>query len=689
MTWRFFLQSSMSLAAFAAATESLTSVARAEGPILLEDIVVESASRDARSVLDATTGVTVVDRGEMDRRQASDFEGLIGDTPGLTIEGGPRGAAQEPNIRGFSDDQVVLRLDGGRFNFNQGHRGRFFIDPEIVERVEVIRGGGSTLHGSGALGGVISIETRNAYDMLEPGETMGARLRTSYETNGDAFGQTGTVYGATGGFDALGFLAYRDKGADYRDGDGVDIRASEVDIGNGLAKLGYEMGESSRIEGIFSIYRDDSITPGAQDTPATGGNIVDRDAETLTGRLSWDYDPVGDDLIDLSVLAYFNTLDIDETRQIDGRRDTTDYDTIGFEALNRSRFDAGVPVELVYGVEFVRDTQSGTRDSAARLQFPDATATTYAGFAEATIEVAEGLTIIPGIRFDRYELDPDGAFSSRNESQFSPRIGVSYRPIPQLQFYGNLARAFRAPSLTELYTDDVHFAVPGFPLGPGSVFTGVNEFQPNPDLKPETSDQIEVGARFSDRDVIQAGDALSFSIGGYYARVDNFIDQQVSFIDFSTGQFNPLTGNFEVGGSTTNFNVDAELWGAEAEIRYDAGLWYAGLGLTVPRGENDSGDALSSLPQDRLTATVGFRPTDEFDLGLRATLARKLDNGTANADGYEVFDAYLAYEPKSPPFEGITIRAGVDNIFDETYRIQPSQLNEPGRTFKIAGSIRF
>jgi hemoglobin/transferrin/lactoferrin receptor protein len=78
---------------------------------------------------------------------------LIGDVPGLLIEGGPRGVAQEPNIRGFQDEQVVLRLDGGRLNFNRGHSGRFFFDPDIIQRVEVVRGGASTLFGSGAIWG--------------------------------------------------------------------------------------------------------------------------------------------------------------------------------------------------------------------------------------------------------------------------------------------------------------------------------------------------------------------------------------------------------------------------------------------------------------------------------------------------------------------------------------------------------
>ncbi|MEM7524412.1 MAG: TonB-dependent receptor [Pseudomonadota bacterium] len=661
--------------------------------VLLDDIIVESQARDGRSLLDTPTGASVVDREELERRDADTFEELIGDTPGVLIEGGPRGASQEPNIRGFQDEQIVLRLDGGRFNFNQAHRGRFFIDPDIVERVEIIRGGGSTLQGSGALGGVISIETRDAYDLLDDGQTLGARVRSSFETNGEGLGLTATAYGAKDGYDALGFIAYRDMGTDIEDGSGADIRASQIDIANGLGKFGVELGEASRLEGVVSYYRDDGITPSALDGEATDANIVDRDAEILTGRLSWDYAPSDSAYLDLSALAYANTLEITEDRISDARADTTRYDTFGFEVVNRSRLDPGAPTTLVYGLEIVRDEQEGTRDGADRLQFPDASITSYAAFAEATIDITPEFSLTPGVRIDRFELDPSGGLADRSETEFLPRIGFSWRPVKGVQVYGNAARAFRAPSLTELYSDDVHFATGGFPLDPtdpnGAVFTGVNSFIPAPDLSPEKSDQLEFGVRYSGRDIVQAGDRLSVSVGGYYAKVDNFIDTQVEFIDFSTTAFNPVSGLLEVGGSTTSVNVDAELWGGEAELRYDAGLYWVGLGLSIPRGTDAAGDDLGSLPQDRVTASIGLRPYPGVEMGVRSVFAAARTSGGVATDAYETIDLFASYEPDDGPLEGARFSAGIDNLFDETYNLHPNLLNQPGRTFKLAGAIKF
>jgi len=665
--------------------------ALAQQPVRLPPVIIESAARDARAILDTPVAASVIGREALDRRQATTFEELIGDAPGVTIEGGPRGIAQEPNIRGFQDEQIVLRFDGGRFNFNQAHRGRFFVDPEIVERVEIVRGGGSTLFGSGALGGVIDVRTRDAADLLAPGERFGARLRAGYASNGD-IGQVGaTAFGNAGAVDGLVFLGWRPQGSDLEDGGGTVIRSSQIDVVNGLVKLGAEPTPASRFELGASFYRDDGTTPPNANAAASADTDVDRDAEVTTLRVGWDYAPAGSDHIDLSVLGYFNGLDIEEDRNADGRADVTRYDTLGVEAVNRSRFTLGAPVTVVYGVEALRDRQEGRRDGAARAQFPDAEATTLAGFAEATIIVTDTLEITPGLRLDHYQRDPDSeALPDVDDVFFSPRIGVSFRPAPAWQIFGNVARAFRAPSLTELYNDGVHFATPGFPLGPGTTFTGVNSFVPNPDLDPEESTQIEIGARFGDGDVLQAGDALSVSVNAYYADVRNFIDQRVTFIDFATAQ--PGPGGLFVGGTTSSSNVDATLWGAELEADYDARAWFAGLSLSIPRGEGEDGAPLGAIPQDRLTATLGWRPAPDVEIGGRATLAAEQDDvpeGAEAAGAYATLDLFASWRPTGGPLAGAEFRAGVDNVTDVNYRIHPNGLNQPGRSFKLSAAIRF
>lgn len=666
--------------------------ALAEGPVTLPPLIVETAARDARPLLETPTAVTVIEREALERRQANTFQELIGDAPGVSIGGGPRGIAQEPNIRGFTDEQVVIRLDGGRFNFNQAHRGRFFLDPDIVERVEVVRGGGSTLYGSGALGGVIAVETRDAADLLRPGQTVGGRVRAGYASNGDIGAFSGTAAAASGAFDALGFLGWRPQGSDLQDGGGDGIRDSRIDVLNGLGKLGVNAGESHRFEVTGAYYADEGTTPPNANAAASLENVVDRDATVGALRGRWDYAPAGSALWDLSTLVYFNDTTVEEDRDFDGRADQTDYTTFGLDLVNRSQADLGLPVTFVYGVEAYRDEQAGRRDGAARPEFPDAAVDFTAAFAEATVRVTDGLELIPGVRFDRFELDPDSAaFASRSEDQVSPRFGVSWRPVESLQLYGSVSRAFRAPSLTELYTDGVHFSTPGFGLGPGTVFSGVNSFVPNPDLKPERATQFEIGARHQRRDLLTPGDRLTLQVGGYYADVQDFVDQRVTVIDFSTASFAPGVG-LVVGGTTRTQNVDAELWGFEAEARYDAGLWFAGLGAMLPRGEGADGEALGSIPQDRLNLVGGYRPAEGFEVGGRVTLAAEQDDvpaGTEAGGAFATLDLFASWRPGRGPFAGAVLQAGVDNLLDENFTIYPNGLPEAGRSFRIAAAFTF
>ncbi|MEM8821213.1 MAG: TonB-dependent receptor [Pseudomonadota bacterium] len=664
----------------------------------LPEITVFGGARDERALLETPNAVSVVGQQEIIRRNPSTYEELIGDVPGLTIEGGPRAIAQEPNIRGFQDEQVVIRIDGARQNFDLAHRGRFFTDPSILKQVEVLRGGQSTLFGSGAIGGVIFLETKDPVDVIAPGDLWGGEVKLGFNSQGTEFLGAGTAAVRYEAFDALVFFAGRPMFSDLEDGDGDDIIDSEIDALNGLVKLGFEPEGGHRIEGSYQIYTDDGATPPNANVQGSTTTTVDRDLRYQTARLAWDWAPPGDELVDLSVLAYYNDVKVDEDRFFDGRFDETDFETIGFEATNISRFSLGsVPVSISYGIEFFQDEQEAFRDGAPRVQAPEATRRFFAGFAQADFEVVPGVTITPGIRFDYFQLRPDGDFEDREEGQPSPKLAVNWRPTDNLQLFASASRSFRAPTLTELYVDGVHFVIPSFPLGgPGApFFTGVNEFVPTPDLEPERATQIEVGGRYDMNDVALPGDQLRVSVNGYYSRVKDFVDTRVEAIDFSTVGFNPFTRRLEVSGTTTNLNVDAVLFGFEGEVEYDTGLWFTSASITIPRGEQqDDAGELGSIPQDRLVLTGGVRQIDDMEVGIRGTFTRGINEddvpeGSVTTSGYAVFDIFANWAPSEGPLAGAIFSAGIDNVTDRRFSIHPNELNSPGLAVKLAATIRF
>jgi len=342
--------------------------------------------------------------------------------------------------------------------------------------------------------------------------------------------------------------------------------------------------------------------------------------------------------------------------------DRPHYDTTGFEIVNRSRFDMGVPVSLVYGFEVFRDTQVGQTNGAPRTQFPDAEALTLGIFAEGTFELSAATNLVLGVRFDRYERDPnDPALATAKEDFFSPRIGLSHKFNENWEVYTNLSRAFRAPTLTELYASGLHFA--GNPFG----FPPDNFFVPNPNLRPEKSTQFELGTRF-------ASGPWAFDAAVFYSDVDDYIDTVVNIF----------------AGTTTQDNVDAKLYGFEAKLGYDRGDFFWDAGLSIVRGKDKTADEfLGSLPQDRLTATVGYRPNADWTLGTRATFAASQNRVPAagtSSDSYTLFDVFATYAPVDRPLE---VQFGIDNIFDENYTVYPNALAQPGRNIKLTVNYTF
>ena len=129
----------------------------AAAPVTDLDELVVTVGRQELLQSETPAPVSVIDRDAIERRQARSIDDLLRDAPGVTISGGPRRAALMPTIRGLTDGRVVVRIDGARQNMQIRHRGQTFLDPSLLQRVEVLRGPASTLFGS--TDGLISYRT--------------------------------------------------------------------------------------------------------------------------------------------------------------------------------------------------------------------------------------------------------------------------------------------------------------------------------------------------------------------------------------------------------------------------------------------------------------------------------------------------------------------------------------------------
>ncbi|MFW6010454.1 MAG: TonB-dependent receptor plug domain-containing protein [Gemmatimonadota bacterium] len=178
----------------------------------------------------------------------------------MTAVGGPRRQAEPPQIRSFGADRIVLRLDGARQDFSSGHKGRMFLDPALLERVEVVRGPSSALFGSGAIGGMIAFETRDARDLLGPEESLGVRLTPRFLSGSDEWGGHGSLAGRTGGFDYLASVSARSAG-DVELSTDAELPYSDADTWATLGKVGWQPDDHARIELSYHRFSEESTTP--------------------------------------------------------------------------------------------------------------------------------------------------------------------------------------------------------------------------------------------------------------------------------------------------------------------------------------------------------------------------------------------------------------------------------------------
>lgn len=657
--------------------------------VTLEQVVVV-ATRTERPLFATPAAVSTVTAERIEEIQPYGYGDLFEGVPGVSIGGGPRRIAEEPSIRGFSDEQVVIRIDGTRQSFNQAHRGRFLLDPDLLKSVEVVRGASSAAYGSGALGGVFDLTTRDGRDFTGGENGLGARVKLGYQSNGEEFASFNTLFGQWGGLDALASFVYRDLGEDLEDGRGDDILASKDRIENGLFKLGYQVSPHQRLELGVELFDNAGRNPPNANDFATATNLVDRDTERRNYRLNYRYDDPGRPWLDLTAVVYRNEIEVGELRLADGRDDDSDFSTNGAELYNTSRLDWGLgePLALTYGVEFYSDRQSGLRNGAPRLEFPDAGVDYSAGFVQAEIPLPAGLTLIPGLRYDRFSYENDGGFSERDDDRVSPKLALGFEATDRIYLWADYAKSFRAPSLTELFADGIHFVAP---IGPSQVV--INEFVPTPGLKAEKSEQVQIGARYRLEGLFGATDALALEAVYFHNDVDDFVDQVVTFIS-GPPRFDPFTRTLVFPGTTTNLNIDATLRGFEASAKYDAGTFFTEASLSLLESDRKgSDDTLASAEPDRINLRLGARLFDrQLTLGAELTAAddrRDVPEGALTTPGYGKTDLFASWLPRSGPLRGFAVQAGVDNVFDKSFRVHPNAINQPGRTFKFTLTREF
>jgi hemoglobin/transferrin/lactoferrin receptor protein len=186
--------------------------------------VVVTATRTERELVDVPTSITVIDSKQIERRPKGTIAQQLQDIPGLQVtDGGVGGGSKRVAIRGEGPARVLVLIDGMKISEQKSMDGSMLmIDPNNVERIEVIKGPASVLHGSEAIGGVVNIITKKGGDSpiqgtqaftwdgsngaLAPYTTVFGKIKgLSYRVSGD-YTDAGDKVGGSGKIENSGYL---------------------------------------------------------------------------------------------------------------------------------------------------------------------------------------------------------------------------------------------------------------------------------------------------------------------------------------------------------------------------------------------------------------------------------------------------------------------------------------------------
>jgi len=571
-----------------------------------------TAERLEQPAEESTAAVTVLRGDELQRLPAQNLGDALRLVPGLQLIAVNPGAPPMISSRGFFGagevEYLQLRIDGIAVGDAESGLADWRSVPlQSIERIEVMRGAGSSLFGDTALGGVVQVFRREtSHASLSAGNLGTLRWTGSYASHGLSIGAN---VSRSDGFRA--HSAHEERfahGAFERGRMRVSLDASQREREDpgplGAEELYRDDREDSQRARAALRYRDESfeallhahdrdtqqvrtllLAPGFGDRATRGLDAQGIGAEAIktftlrNGRIA-----TGADVGYESLESEYST-DINRTHL--ERRALSPSSPFGGPRARRSS-----------------DGGDGTRRSAAL-------------FASGEWRVTPSLRLAAGGRFDA--LDDDFASAAAHDHAFSPRLGASY-DLGDVTAYVQLARAFKAPTLDQRF--DVRELAGAFTIS-------------NPDLVPQRSRNVELGAR-----------GKAWEVVAYTTDVDDEIDFDVRTFRYAN------IGRSRHRGVETMFALRP------------ATLMYTWTRVEPLEGEH-RGNQLKNIAEHvaRLDVDLRTRVKVDVHVAVEYSASRYLDD----ANAFPLDDAVVVDVRFARAFGAFTAAIDARNLFDRDY----------------------
>ena len=635
---------------------------------------------------------TVIAAQEIERSPGQSLQDVLAREPGIQVTnlfGSVNGARSAVDMRGFgaaATSNTLVLINGRRLNDIDMAGVDFSAIPKnSIERIEITRGNsGAVLYGDNAVGGVINIVTKNAFD-LPPSARVQAGFGSFNYIEGNLSANT-SVNTSAGQF------------------------ATSVDA-NAIRSDGYRQNNKLRQENAVGDFRWTNgkdttayfnVSADNQHLGLPGGRLVTTtSSELVTNRrgAATPFDFADKNGIN-GTLGVTHTLWQGTELVVDGGVRHKNQESGFFNPFGDTGFKAnltalsvtprllsqhmigGVPGKLIAGVDVYHSIYDS--DRSQHLGDPpvhryNLHQTTAALYAQETINVRPDTDIAFGGRVQRNAVSardrwdpnapgggpfsgPEGLPFDHSEVQYAWHVGIEHRVTQQVAFFGRAARAFRTPNVDE--------RVASSPFGVATAF----------DLKTQTSHDVEGGIRAS------AG-PLTWQISAYYMALNNEL------------HFSPATFTNTNLDPTKRYGVENIVtWRVVEYLRVKAGLAYTrSLFREGPFAGNDV-PLVSPWTGSFAVSWDIYQKYLVLDAVTRFFSNRRMDNDQANVQPFipsrAVLDVRIGGE-----IDKFFWSASVQNVFNTLYfdyaiasafvlgRYSAYPL--PGRTYLVRAGMQF
>ena len=724
-------------------------------PTMMNQVTV-TATRTERELDDVASSVSVKTAEEAERQMARNTRDLMKYEPGVEVSSDSRFGNGGFNIRGMDENRVKISVDGvgqaKSFGYDRSLQSqRNFFDIENMKQLEVVKGPASNVHGSDAIGGVVAFVTKDPSDYLKSeGDDSYASVKAGYNSADSSFNETMTLSNRNGDLESMLVYTRRDGkerksyGGQGGTGEGRE-KSDPMKYNNNslLGKLQYQVNDDNRIgvtgefqgsfseTDLFSQYGD-SVTNGPHTRIYTNQAAEDRSERRRFGffhemqadtvafddmkwSVNWQesvskqktWDNFRGELC-LPVLGCSETNNDDRLKTYTYREYSFQFDTV----FNKS-FELGATDNyLTYGINFENKEYSND-NFTEYLDAPEKNDTEnwmpkvglkqFGLFAQNEISLLDDRwTITPAIRYDRFEekiksrAGYEGEAKDQNYDSWTAGLGTVFEINDTWSAFAQYSQGFATPDMFSKY---FHYEL-------GDMV----EVLPNPDLKPEESDSIEIGVRANN-------EYGSMELTAFYNDYKNFIEERC----VADGGCTATSGEFQYQNlseaTIKGIEFKGLLWldeafGAPQGTRINTAIAYAkGRGTK----EDQDGNLVKNEPLNTispLTAVFGLgydAPSQDWGSEMMWTVVAAKKRGDISnmndvsmggdlgedkyaPSGYGIVDLTAYYKPH----KDVTINAGIFNMFDKKYWIWDDVRNvteayeginrytQPGRNYSVS-----